>query len=156
TIYNPATASAAAFTLFQPSSIMTYNQHQPMLGQRHSAIFSPQRSRSNSVHSKPGTVASEPETESDSDAVDDMDDPTHLEDDQSTASESEDNESEEDESDSDIVSKVVAKIKNGTIMNGKGEFVNKTVQEPENEWREEAKINRKVKRLDRYRQVLFL
>jgi hypothetical protein len=158
TIYNSTTASSAAFTLFQPSSVISYNQHQPMLVHRHSAIFSPQRSRSNSVHSKPGTVASEPETESESDEIDDLDDPTQLEDDdQSTASESEDNESEdeEDESDTDIVSKVVAKIKNGTIMNGKGEFVNKTVQEPENEWREEAKINRKVKTFDRQRHFFL-
>ncbi|CAO3662522.1 unnamed protein product [Umbelopsis ramanniana] len=100
------------------------------------------------------TVASEPETESESDEIDDLDDPIQLEededDDQSTASESEDNESEdeEDDSDDDVVSKVVAKIKNGTIMNGKGEFVNKTVQEPENEWREEAKINRKIADLE--------
>jgi hypothetical protein len=132
-----------------------------MLVHRHSAIFSPQRSRSNSVHSKPGTVASEPETESESDEIDDLDDPTQLEeedDDQSTASESEDNESEDEEyeSDTDVVSKVVAKIKNGTIMNGKGEFVNKTVQEPENEWREEAKINRKVKTFDRPRTPFTL
>ncbi|KAI9282099.1 hypothetical protein BC943DRAFT_116940 [Umbelopsis sp. AD052] len=147
TIYNSATGSTASFTLFQPSSIISYNQHQPMLVHRHSAVFSPQRSRSNSVHSKPGTVASEPETESESDENDDLE----LEDDdQSTASESEEDESEdeEDESDTDIVSKVVAKIKNGTIMNGKGEFVNKTVQEPETEWREEAKINRKIADLE--------
>ncbi|KAI8584379.1 hypothetical protein K450DRAFT_219565 [Umbelopsis ramanniana AG] len=151
TIYNSATASNASFTLFQPSSVISYSQHQPMLVHRHSAVFTPQRSRSNSVHSKPGTVASEPETESESDENDDLDDPTQLDDDdQSTASESEDDESEEeeDESDTDIVAKVVAKIKNGTIMNGKGEFVNKTVQEPENEWREEAKINRKIADLE--------
>jgi hypothetical protein len=116
-----------------------------MLVHRHSAIFSPQRSRSNSVHSKPGTVASEPETESESDEIDDIDDHADLNDDQSTASDSENSESDGESSNEDLVSKVVAKIKNGTIMNGKGEFVNKTVQEPENEWRQEAKTNRKVK-----------
>lgn len=147
TIFSSVNASAA-FTLFQPSMI-SYNQHQPTLGHRQSTIFSPQRSRSNSVHSRPGTVASEPETESESEEIDGMDDHNNLDDDdQSTASESEHSDEDEDdyEDDSDLMSKVVAKIKNGTIMNGRGEFVNKTMQEPENEWREEARINRKVKR----------
>lgn len=145
TIFNSATASTAAFTLFQPSMLSYNQQHQPTLGHRHSTLFSPQRSRSNSVHSRTGTVASEPETESESDEIDDIDDHADLNDDQSTASDSENSESDGESSNEDLVSKVVAKIKNGTIMNGKGEFVNKTVQEPENEWRQEAKTNRKVK-----------
>jgi hypothetical protein len=144
--HNPATGSAAStFTLFSPSMI-PFNQ--PSLGHRPSTIFSPQRSRSNSVHSRSGTVASEPETESESDEMDDSHTQLH-ELSQAAVSDTE-SESDMEESDEDgtepyeEVSKVVAKIKNGTIMNGRGEFVNKFVPEPENEWREEAKVNRKV------------
>ncbi|KAG2230385.1 hypothetical protein INT48_004196 [Thamnidium elegans] len=44
--------------------------------------------------------------------------------------------------------KIVAKIKHGTIMNGKGEFVNKGSAEDQNSWLDEARANRKIADLE--------
>lgn len=58
--------------------------------------------------------------------------------------------SEEEEEEEAQPTKIVAKIKHGTIMNGKGEFVNKGHPQPtttDESWLDEARANRKVSRL---------
>lgn len=62
-----------------------------------------------------------------------------------SSSSSSSNEDEEDVS----PSKIVARIKNGTIMNGRGEFLNKGGDDEEDDddhdgWLDEARANRKV------------
>ncbi|KAI9259039.1 hypothetical protein BY458DRAFT_517576 [Sporodiniella umbellata] len=49
--------------------------------------------------------------------------------------------------------KVVAKIKHGTIMNGKGEFLNRGDHDP---WSDEARANRKIADLEIENQTLLL
>lgn len=52
---------------------------------------------------------------------------------------------EEEQKQEEIVTKVVAKVKHGTIMNGKGEFVSKgSIVDEHNSWLDEARANRKV------------
>ncbi|KAL9538532.1 hypothetical protein MBANPS3_010859 [Mucor bainieri] len=64
--------------------------------------------------------------------------------------ETEDEEEEdEDEEEEEPEVKVVAKIKHGTIMNGKGEFVNKgNSMTDESAWLDEARANRKIADLE--------
>ncbi|KAI8047366.1 uncharacterized protein B0P05DRAFT_566269 [Gilbertella persicaria] len=56
---------------------------------------------------------------------------------------------DDEEEEEDVLTKVVAKVKHGTIMNGKGEFVNKgPIAEEQNSWLEEARTNRKIADLE--------
>lgn len=54
---------------------------------------------------------------------------------------------DDDEYDDDMPIKVVARIKNGIIMNGKGEMVNKGFDDSASHtsWLDEARVGRKVK-----------
>jgi hypothetical protein len=54
---------------------------------------------------------------------------------------------EDDDDDDALPIKVVARVKNGTIMNGKGEFVNKGIDDraSHSSWLDEARTNRKVR-----------
>jgi hypothetical protein len=86
--------------------------------------------------------------EEDDDDDDDEDDLNSSIDglDETDEEEEEDDDDDVDEEQEEPVVKVVAKIKHGTIMNGKGEFVNKgsSVTE-ESSWLDEARANRKVR-----------
>lgn len=57
---------------------------------------------------------------------------------------------DEQEEEEPVETKVVAKVKNGTILNGKGEFLNKGSPSTDEQWLDEARANRKVKKLRIY------
>jgi hypothetical protein len=79
----------------------------------------------------------------DEDGIDDEDDEDDDDDDLDSIDGITDEEDEEEEE--EIVTKIVAKVKHGTIMNGKGEFVSKgTIVDEHNSWLDEARANRKV------------
>ncbi|KAI8367411.1 hypothetical protein EDC96DRAFT_152197 [Choanephora cucurbitarum] len=60
-----------------------------------------------------------------------------------------DEESDDEDNDDNALTKVVAKVKNGTILNGKGQFVSKgPPQEDPNSWLEDARTNRKIADLE--------
>ncbi|KAG1248433.1 hypothetical protein G6F68_013795 [Rhizopus microsporus] len=65
--------------------------------------------------------------------------------------EEEDDEDEEDEEEENI--KIVAKVRHGTIMNGKGEFVSKGSKN--DHWLDEARTNRKIADLEIENQTLL-
>ncbi|KAI8095295.1 hypothetical protein BDF21DRAFT_352873 [Thamnidium elegans] len=96
----------------------------------------------------------EEEDEYDLDSIDgltDQDDNDDQDDDDSDQNVSEDEYDNIDDDDDDeigISTKIVAKIKHGTIMNGKGEFVNKGSAEDQNSWLDEARANRKIADLE--------
>ena len=57
----------------------------------------------------------------------------------------EDSDDEDNDDDDNTPTKIVAKIKHGTILNGKGQLVSKApVQDDQNSWLEDARTNRKV------------
>ncbi|KAG2202549.1 hypothetical protein INT47_012543 [Mucor saturninus] len=113
-----------------------------------------QRPRSNSSLSKStffsaisvtSSHASEEEEEEEEEDLDSIDGLTDEEDD-----DIDDNESEEDDESEveDEPTKIVAKVKHGTIMNGKGEFVSKGSSDEQNSWLDEARANRKIADLE--------
>jgi hypothetical protein len=63
-----------------------------------------------------------------------------------------DDDNDDEEEEEDLPAKIVAKIKHGTIMNGKGEFVNKG--SVEDQPLDEARANRKVKTYYNFVHVL--
>lgn len=86
--------------------------------------------------------SSDQDDDDDDDSIDGNDDEdTHSGDHQSlSALDSED----DDDDDHYSPAKVVARIKRGTIMNGKGEFVSKGDDDEHSGWLDEARANRKV------------
>ncbi|KAI8988979.1 hypothetical protein BDB01DRAFT_577623 [Pilobolus umbonatus] len=66
---------------------------------------------------------------------------------------SEDNDSEDDLEEEP---KIVAKMVHGTIMNGKGEFLNKGGVDDQSTWLDEARANRKIADLEIEKQSLLL
>jgi hypothetical protein len=90
----------------------------------------------------------DPEDTTDTDGFLDDDDEDDLE--ASTTDsdyESQDNGDYSEDDDDALPTKVVARVKNGTIMNGKGEFVNKGIDDraSHSSWLDEARTNRKVR-----------
>lgn len=89
----------------------------------------------NSDEEEEDEIAEEGDTTDDMDSIDGI-----------TDNEEEDEEDEEEEEEQ--LTKIVAKVKHGTIMNGKGEFVNKGSIEDHNSWLDEARANRKIADLE--------
>ncbi|CAO3655787.1 unnamed protein product [Mucor hiemalis] len=81
----------------------------------------------------------EDETVEEEDTMDDMDSIDGITDDE---------EEEEEEEEEEQLTKIVAKVKHGTIMNGKGEFLNKGTMDDHNSWLDEARANRKIADLE--------
>jgi hypothetical protein len=132
TISNISTFSINKHTLFNPASLFQNNKNiksSSVVGVNPHRFL--QRPRSNSSLSRstfftPFLDYNANQVEDDIDEYDELDSIDGLTD-------------EEDEDDT----KIVAKIKNGTIFNGKGEFVNKGSQNNDL-WSDEARANRKV------------
>lgn len=135
TISNISTFSINKHTLFNPASLFQTNkniQSASIVGVNPHRFL--QRPRSNSSLSRSTFFTPFPDynanpVEDDIDEYDELDSIDGLTD-----------EEEEEEEDN---TKIVAKIKNGTIFNGKGEFVNKGSQHNDL-WSDEARANRKV------------
>lgn len=156
-------------TVLGPANFLSLyaNQHKPNF-----ALSFPQRllqrARSNSTLSKLTVLSSssdseedededvdedEDETDDEIDGIDDddnHDDPHSAQGREDIAINHDENEAndqaEDNSSDDDEVSpsKIVARIKNGTIMNGRGEFVSKGSNDDHAGWLDEARANRKV------------
>ncbi|ORZ01537.1 hypothetical protein BCR43DRAFT_181948 [Syncephalastrum racemosum] len=137
-----------------------------------------QRARSNSNLSKLTVLSSSSDSEEDEDNDDDDDDDEDLDEDETDDEidgvddddnqdsphktqgkediainhdkDDENNEADDNSSDDDEVSpsKIVARIKNGTIMNGRGEFVSKGSNDDHAGWLDEARANRKIADLE--------
>jgi hypothetical protein len=109
-----------------------------------------QRPRSNSNLSRStffSTLSGSSQGGSDDDDDDDEDDEEEEDEDDDLDSIDglTDEEKEEEEEEEEEVTKVVARVKHGTIMNGKGEFVSKgTISDEHVSWLDEARANRKV------------
>lgn len=101
-----------------------------------------------SISSHGGSEDDDEEEEEDEYDLDSIDGLTDQDDDNDSIDDSDQDISEDDydEDDIGIPTKIVAKIKHGTIMNGKGEFVNKGSAEDQNSWLDEARANRKVRK----------
>lgn len=112
-----------------------------------------QRPRSNSSLSKSTffsaiSVTSSHASEEEEEDEEDLDSIDGLTDEEDDEVDDEDDNPSEDESDlEEEPAKIVAKVKHGTIMNGKGEFVSKGSSEEQNSWLDEARANRKVRKL---------
>ncbi|CAO3638744.1 unnamed protein product [Cunninghamella blakesleeana] len=84
----------------------------------------------------------------DIDSLDDIDD-TDLDDSDMSENDDDDNSSVEQSEDDNIPIKIVAKIKNGTIMNGKGVLVNKGSTDDDHlSWLDDPRANRKIADLE--------
>lgn len=142
-----STLSSGAGGRFGAASLFSFYapQHKPILGPNRFL----QRPRSNSNLSKITSFSSSSDEEEeeegdddDSDEIDSIDGNTDNED------EEDDDDDDDDENDNDAEeeqvspSKIVARIKHGTIMNGRGEFVSKGSDDG---WLDEARANRKVR-----------
>ncbi|KAG0742048.1 hypothetical protein G6F57_003690 [Rhizopus arrhizus] len=129
TISNISTFSINKHTLFNPASLFQNNKNiksSSVVGVNpHRFLQRPRNYNANQV-------------EDDIDEYDELDSIDGLTD-------------EEDEDDT----KIVAKIKNGTIFNGKGEFVNKGSQNNDL-WSDEARANRKIADLEIENKTLLL
>ncbi|KAI9347509.1 hypothetical protein BD770DRAFT_462168 [Pilaira anomala] len=131
---------------FKSTNTVGVNPHRFLQRPRSNSSLSKSTFFSTLSHSSHGDDNSE-EEEEDDDEYDDLDSIDGIT----------DNEEEEDDDDIDYSdeeeeeqqpSKIVAKIKHGTIMNGKGEFVNKGSAEDQNSWLDEARANRKIADLE--------
>ncbi|KAI8640793.1 hypothetical protein BD408DRAFT_444886 [Parasitella parasitica] len=123
---------------FKPTNIVGVNPHRFL-----------QRPRSNSNLSKSTFFSTLSASSQDRNQDDDEDDLNSSIDGLDETDQELEQEEEEEEEEEEPVVKVVAKIKHGTIMNGKGEFVNKggSITE-ENAWLDEARANRKIADLE--------
>ncbi|KAG1448120.1 hypothetical protein G6F55_010796 [Rhizopus delemar] len=150
TISNISTFSINKHTLFNPASLFQTNkniQSASIVGVNPHRFL--QRPRSNSSLSRSTFFTPFPDynanpVEDDIDEYDELDSIDGL-----TDEEEEEEEEEEDNT------KIVAKIKNGTIFNGKGEFVNKGSQHNDL-WSDEARANRKIADLEIENKTLLL
>ncbi|PHZ13612.1 uncharacterized protein RHIMIDRAFT_291291 [Rhizopus microsporus ATCC 52813] len=140
TIFNPA-------SLFQ-SNINTFKSPASTVGINPQRFYQRPRSNSNLSRSTFFSAFSDHHnnTNTDNEEEDELDSIDGL-----TDEEEEEVEEDDDEEEEDI--KVVAKVKHGTIMNGKGEFVNKGNNHEH--WLEEARANRKVADLEIENQNLL-
>lgn len=165
---SPSTISNNSFsnnpTIVNPSNFNYFQNNWASFKSTNTVGVNPhrflQRPRSNSNLSKSTffSALSLSSQENDHQEEDDDDDDEDDEDDLNSSidgldetdeeEEEEDDDDDEDDEQEEPVVKIVAKIKHGTIMNGKGEFVNKgsNVAE-ESSWLDEARASRKVRNL---------
>lgn len=122
---------------FKSTNTVGVNPHRFLQRPRSNSSLSKSTFFSTLSHSSHGDDNSEEEEEED-DEYDDLDSIDGITDNE------EDDDIDYSDEEEEQPSKIVAKIKHGTIMNGKGEFVNKGSAEDQNSWLDEARANRKV------------
>ncbi|KAI9008857.1 hypothetical protein CLU79DRAFT_723214 [Phycomyces nitens] len=151
TIFNPA-SFASGFSILGQHNQPSWQAARPPSPTPSfmSSIFPQrlvQRARSNSTLSKSTFVTADDTSDLDLDSIDGItDDETETEsgsEEEESEEESEDESDYESQSDSELPTQVVAKIKHGTIMNGRGEFVSKGSTETFFK-DDDARVNRKI------------
>lgn len=153
---SPSTLSNTSFTnptIVNPSNFNYFQNNWASFKSTNTVGVNPhrflQRPRSNSNLSKStffSTLSlSSQENHQDDDDEDDINSSIDGVDETEEGEEDYDDDDEEEDDDEEPQVKIVAKIKHGTIMNGKGEFVNKgNSMAEESAWLDEARANRKV------------
>ncbi|CAO3616423.1 unnamed protein product [Mucor fragilis] len=157
---SPSTLSNTSFTnptIVNPSNFNYFQNNWASFKSTNTVGVNPhrflQRPRSNSNLSKStffSTLSlSSQENHQDDDDEDDINSSIDGVDETEEGEEDYDDDDEEEDDDEEPQVKIVAKIKHGTIMNGKGEFVNKgNSMAEESAWLDEARANRKIADLE--------
>ncbi|KAL0082990.1 hypothetical protein J3Q64DRAFT_1700302 [Phycomyces blakesleeanus] len=150
TIFNPASFASGFSMLGQHSQPSWQSARPPSPTPSFMSSIFPQRlvqrARSNSTLSKSTFVTADDTSDLDLDSIDGItDDETEseTESDEDDISEDESQSDYESQSDNELPTQVVAKIKHGTIMNGRGEFVSKGSTETFFK-DDDARVNRKI------------
>ncbi|KAG1444832.1 hypothetical protein G6F56_010139 [Rhizopus delemar] len=141
TLFNPASLFQNNVNNFKTSSVNTVGVNPHRFLQRPRSNSSLSRSTFFTFSDNHPTIATTTLDENDDDNDDDLDSIDGMTDD-------------EEEEEEEEKTKVVAKMKRGTIMNGKGEFVNKG-GEDHDPWSDEARASRKIADLEIENQTLL-
>ncbi|KAG0736811.1 hypothetical protein G6F16_010532 [Rhizopus arrhizus] len=149
TIFNPASLFQNNLNNFK-SSVNTVGVNPHRFLQRPRSNSTVSRSTFFTAFSDYSNVNAD-DDDDDYDELDSIDGMTDEEEEEEEEEDDEDEEDEEDEEEENI--KIVAKVRHGTIMNGKGEFVSKGSKN--DHWLDEARTNRKIADLEIENQTLL-
>ncbi|EIE77132.1 hypothetical protein G6F55_008993 [Rhizopus delemar] len=149
TIFNPASLFQNNLNNFK-SSVNTVGVNPHRFLQRPRSNSTVSRSTFFTAFSDYSNVNADDDDDDDDD-YDELDSIDGMTDEEEEEEDDEEEDEEEEEEEENI--KIVAKVRHGTIMNGKGEFVNKGSKN--DHWLDEARANRKIADLEIENQTLL-